>query len=116
MGGSGHGPRNPYGQGLPLPAPPAQPWSRCLALHPTPLPPSRPVDPDWASYKLGIFICLNCSGVHRNFPDISKIKSVRLDFWDDSTVEVVGVGRALKQQSWGGGGGPGTPSFYGGGN
>ncbi|XP_042771087.1 arf-GAP with dual PH domain-containing protein 2 isoform X7 [Panthera leo] len=44
-------------------------------------------DPDWASYKLGIFICLNCSGVHRNFPDISRVKSVRLDFWDDSTVE-----------------------------
>ncbi|XP_071459229.1 arf-GAP with dual PH domain-containing protein 2 isoform X3 [Marmota flaviventris] len=32
-------------------------------------------DPDWASYKLGIFICLHCSGVHRNFPDISKVKS-----------------------------------------
>ncbi|KAF7471429.1 Hypothetical predicted protein [Marmota monax] len=44
-------------------------------------------DPDWASYKLGIFICLHCSGVHRNFPDISKVKSVRLDFWDDSIVE-----------------------------
>lgn len=44
-------------------------------------------DPDWASYKLGVFICLNCSGVHRNFPDISKVKSVRLDFWDDSVVE-----------------------------
>ncbi|XP_023595418.1 arf-GAP with dual PH domain-containing protein 2 isoform X4 [Trichechus manatus latirostris] len=44
-------------------------------------------DPDWASYKLGIFICLNCSGIHRNFPDISKVKSVRLDFWEDSTVE-----------------------------
>ncbi|XP_032136825.1 arf-GAP with dual PH domain-containing protein 2 isoform X4 [Sapajus apella] len=44
-------------------------------------------DPDWASYKLGVFICLNCCGVHRNFPDISKVKSVRLDFWDDSIVE-----------------------------
>ncbi|XP_023409224.1 arf-GAP with dual PH domain-containing protein 2 isoform X3 [Loxodonta africana] len=44
-------------------------------------------DPDWASYKLGIFICLNCSGVHRNFPAISKVKSVRLDFWEDSIVE-----------------------------
>ncbi|XP_006154424.2 arf-GAP with dual PH domain-containing protein 2, partial [Tupaia chinensis] len=44
-------------------------------------------DPDWASYKLGVFICLNCSGVHRNFPDISKVKSVRLDFWEDSIVE-----------------------------
>lgn len=48
----------------------------------------HPADPDWASYKLGIFICLHCSGVHRNFPDISKVKSVRLDFWDDSMVEV----------------------------
>nr|KAF6414891.1 ArfGAP with dual PH domains 2 [Molossus molossus] len=48
-------------------------------------------DPDWASYKLGIFICLNCSGIHRNFPDISKVKSVRLDFWDDSIVEVAVV-------------------------
>lgn len=59
-----------------------------LSLHSAPLLPSRPADPDWASYKLGIFICLNCSGVHRNFPDISKVKSVRLDFWDDSIVEV----------------------------
>ncbi|KAK2111439.1 hypothetical protein P7K49_011185 [Saguinus oedipus] len=50
-------------------------------------PASPAADPDWASYKLGVFICLNCCGVHRNFPDISKVKSVRLDFWDDSIVE-----------------------------
>lgn len=46
------------------------------------------VDPDWASFKLGIFVCLNCSGTHRNLPAISRIKSIRLDNWDDDLVEV----------------------------
>lgn len=45
-------------------------------------------DPDWASYTLGIFVCLNCSGTHRNLPSISRIKSIRLDFWDDELVQV----------------------------
>ncbi|XP_075574747.1 arf-GAP with dual PH domain-containing protein 1 [Pelecanus crispus] len=44
-------------------------------------------DPDWASHSLGIFICLNCSGIHRNIPQVSKVKSVRLDDWDDAQVE-----------------------------
>ncbi|KAL4647989.1 arf-GAP with dual PH domain-containing protein 2 [Arapaima gigas] len=44
-------------------------------------------EPDWASYKLGIFVCLNCSGTHRNLPAVSRIKSIRLDFWDDDLVE-----------------------------
>ncbi|XP_067114915.1 arf-GAP with dual PH domain-containing protein 2-like [Osmerus mordax] len=44
-------------------------------------------EPDWASYTLGIFLCVNCSGTHRNLPDISKIKSILLDFWDDALVE-----------------------------
>ncbi|XP_035262270.1 arf-GAP with dual PH domain-containing protein 2-like [Anguilla anguilla] len=44
-------------------------------------------EPDWASYKLGIFVCLNCSGTHRNLPAISRIKSIRLDYWDDDVVE-----------------------------
>lgn len=42
---------------------------------------------DWASYTLGIFVCLNCSGLHRNIPSVSRVKSVRLDFWDESLVE-----------------------------
>ncbi|KAI9545738.1 Arf-GAP with dual PH domain-containing protein 2 [Dissostichus eleginoides] len=44
-------------------------------------------DPDWASYTLGIFVCLNCSGIHRNLPAVSRMKSIRLDHWDDSLVE-----------------------------
>ncbi|KAM7394089.1 hypothetical protein PAMP_020909 [Pampus punctatissimus] len=44
-------------------------------------------DPDWASYTLGIFVCLNCSGMHRNLPAVSKVKSIRLDRWEDSLVE-----------------------------
>lgn len=45
------------------------------------------VDPDWASYTLGVFICLSCSGIHRNIPHVSKVKSVRLDTWEDVQVE-----------------------------
>ncbi|XP_073330478.1 arf-GAP with dual PH domain-containing protein 1-like [Pagrus major] len=44
-------------------------------------------DPDWASYTLGVFVCLNCSGMHRNLPAVSKVKSIRLDRWEDSLVE-----------------------------
>ncbi|KAG7281660.1 hypothetical protein CRUP_019172, partial [Coryphaenoides rupestris] len=44
--------------------------------------------PDWASYVLGIFVCLNCSGTHRDLPAISRVKSICLDYWEDSLVEV----------------------------
>ncbi|XP_074975341.1 arf-GAP with dual PH domain-containing protein 2 isoform X2 [Caretta caretta] len=44
-------------------------------------------DPEWASYKLGIFICLNCSGIHRNLPEITRVKSIHLDFWENDLVE-----------------------------
>lgn len=44
-------------------------------------------DPDWASYTLGVFICLNCSGLHRNLSAVSRVKSIRLDYWEDSLVE-----------------------------
>ncbi|XP_067472233.1 arf-GAP with dual PH domain-containing protein 2 isoform X1 [Thunnus thynnus] len=42
-------------------------------------------DPDWASYKLGLFVCLNCSGVHRSLSN--RVKSIKLDFWEDELVE-----------------------------
>lgn len=44
-------------------------------------------DSDWASLKLGVFVCLQCSGVHRNLS--SRVKSIRLDFWEDELVELM---------------------------
>lgn len=45
-------------------------------------------DPGWGSCSLGVFICLDCSGIHRNVPDISKIKSLSLSHWEDHEVQV----------------------------
>ncbi|XP_030638097.1 arf-GAP with dual PH domain-containing protein 1 [Chanos chanos] len=44
-------------------------------------------DPEWGSCTLGVFICLGCSGIHRNIPDVSKVKSLRLSRWEESEVE-----------------------------
>lgn len=60
-----------------------------LQVQPSFNPSLQTSDPDWASYKLGVFVCLNCSGVHRNLS--SKVKSIKLDFWEDSLVQVKAV-------------------------
>ncbi|KAL6634790.1 hypothetical protein ACP70R_027461 [Stipagrostis hirtigluma subsp. patula] len=40
----------------------------------------RSPDPDWASLNLGILICIECSGAHRNLGvHMSKVRSLRLD-------------------------------------
>ncbi|KAH8154123.1 uncharacterized protein LAJ45_01891 [Morchella importuna] len=40
--------------------------------------------PRWASWNLGLFICIRCSGIHRGMgTHISKVKSVDLDTWTD---------------------------------
>ncbi|KAM3966233.1 arf-GAP with dual PH domain-containing protein 1 [Aphomia sociella] len=44
-------------------------------------------DPDWASYNLGIFICMRCASIHRGMgAHISKVKHLNLDRWEDSQV------------------------------
>uniref|UniRef100_A0A7N6AHN0 ArfGAP with dual PH domains 1 n=1 Tax=Anabas testudineus TaxID=64144 RepID=A0A7N6AHN0_ANATE len=43
-------------------------------------------DPGWGSCSLGVFICLACSGIHRNIPSISKVKSLRLSRWEDDEI------------------------------
>uniref|UniRef100_A0A8C5FKB0 Arf-GAP with dual PH domain-containing protein 1-like n=1 Tax=Gadus morhua TaxID=8049 RepID=A0A8C5FKB0_GADMO len=49
-------------------------------------------DPEWGSCSLGVFICLDCSGVHRNLPDIGKVKSLSLSRWEDHEVEFMSEG------------------------
>ncbi|KAI9268972.1 hypothetical protein BDA99DRAFT_503131 [Phascolomyces articulosus] len=45
-------------------------------------------DPRWASWNLGIFVCIRCSGIHRSMgTHISKVKSVDLDTWVPDQVE-----------------------------
>lgn len=47
-----------------------------------------PAAPGWGSCSLGVFICLACSGIHRNIPEISKVKSLSLSRWEDQEMEV----------------------------
>ncbi|CAR28221.1 hypothetical protein ZYGR_0N07130 [Zygosaccharomyces rouxii] len=40
--------------------------------------------PRWASWSLGVFVCIKCAGVHRSLgTHISKVKSVDLDIWQE---------------------------------
>jgi stromal membrane-associated protein len=43
--------------------------------------------PRWASWNLGIFLCIRCAGIHRNLGvHISKVKSVSFDTWTPEQV------------------------------
>ncbi|ORY75010.1 putative GTPase activating protein for Arf-domain-containing protein [Leucosporidium creatinivorum] len=44
-------------------------------------------DPRWASWSLGITICIRCSGVHRSLgTHCSKVRSLDLDDWNDEQI------------------------------
>ncbi|CCE62275.1 hypothetical protein TPHA_0C01190 [Tetrapisispora phaffii CBS 4417] len=43
--------------------------------------------PRWASWSLGVFICIKCAGFHRSLgTHISKVKSVDLDTWKEENI------------------------------
>ncbi|CAD5219725.1 unnamed protein product [Bursaphelenchus xylophilus] len=48
--------------------------------------------PRWASWNLGVFLCIRCAGLHRNLGvHISKVKSVSLDTWLPAQVQSMRV-------------------------
>lgn len=48
------------------------------------------LDPRWASWSIGVFICIRCSGIHRGMgTHISRVKSVDLDAWTDEQLQNV---------------------------
>ncbi|XP_038057058.1 arf-GAP with Rho-GAP domain, ANK repeat and PH domain-containing protein 1-like isoform X2 [Patiria miniata] len=52
----------------------------------------RMKDPDWASINLGICVCKNCSGLHRNLGvHVSKVRSLKMDtkVWTPALVQVM---------------------------
>jgi len=59
--------------------------------------------PRWASWSLGVFICIRCSGIHRGMgTHISRVKSADLDAWTDEQTAMMlkwGNRRANKYRS-----------------
>ncbi|XP_056412977.1 stromal membrane-associated protein 2 isoform X4 [Hyla sarda] len=56
--------------------------------------------PRWASWNIGVFMCIRCAGVHRNLGvHISRVKSVNLDQWTQEQIqcmEDMGNGKAKR--------------------
>ncbi|KAJ1660196.1 Protein gts1 [Dispira simplex] len=46
--------------------------------------------PRWASWNLGVFLCIRCSGLHRKMgTHISRVKSISLDVWTPEQIESI---------------------------
>ncbi|KAI2625113.1 ArfGap-domain-containing protein [Hypoxylon sp. NC1633] len=47
-------------------------------------------NPSWASWNLGVFLCMRCAAIHRKLgTHISKVKSLSMDSWSNEQVETM---------------------------
>ncbi|XP_041011024.1 ADP-ribosylation factor GTPase-activating protein AGD2-like isoform X5 [Juglans microcarpa x Juglans regia] len=61
-------------------------------------------EPDWASLNLGVLLCIECSGVHRNLGvHISKVRSLTLDVrvWEPTVLDLFrNLGNSFCNSIW----------------
>ncbi|CAH1997408.1 unnamed protein product [Acanthoscelides obtectus] len=59
-------------------------------------------NPDWASLNLGVLMCIECSGIHRNLGShISRVRSMDLDDWPPGNLAVMlAIGNSLANSVW----------------
>ncbi|KND91737.1 UBA domain-containing protein 3 [Tolypocladium ophioglossoides CBS 100239] len=57
-------------------------------------------NPAWASWSLGVFLCMRCASIHRKLgTHISKVKSLSMDSWSNEQVDNMRkVGNAVSNQ------------------